>query len=235
MVLALRAASAGYGAVEALRGVDLDLHEGEWLALLGPVGAGKTTLLATLAGLLPLTGGDVLMRGESIARLPAEARLRRGIALVPEGRRLFAGMTVHENLMAGAYTVRSRERVAARLEHVVGLFPVLSERYRQICGTLSGGEQQMCAIGRALMADPRILLIDEVSLGLAPIVVERLFVALSEISRQGVTLLTVEQNISLALARAHRACVIRNGAIVAEGDTAGWRDDVRIHRLILGY
>jgi branched-chain amino acid transport system ATP-binding protein len=235
MVLALRAASAGYGAVEALRAVDLELHEGEWLALLGPVGAGKSTLLAALAGLLPLTGGDVLMRGQSIARLPAEARLRRGIALVPEGRRLFAGMTVHENLMAGAYTVHSRERVAARLEHVVGLFPVLSERYRQICGTLSGGEQQMCAIGRALMADPRILLIDEVSLGLAPIVVERLFEALSEISRQGVTLLTVEQNISLALARAHRACVIRNGSIVAEGDTAGWRDDVRVHRLILGY
>jgi branched-chain amino acid transport system ATP-binding protein len=235
MVLALRAASAGYGAVEALRGVDLELRDGEWLALLGPVGAGKTTLLAALAGLLPLTGGDVLLRGQSIARLPAEARLRQGIALVPEGRRLFAGMTVHENLMAGAYTVRSPARVAARLEHVIGLFPVLKARYRQICGTLSGGEQQMCAIGRALMADPRMLLIDEVSLGLAPIVVERLFVALSEISRQGVTLLTVEQDISLALKWAHRACVLRSGAIVAAGDTAGWRDDDRIHRLVLGY
>ena len=234
-MLALRSASAGYGAVEALRAVDLELREGEWLALLGPVGAGKSTLLGALAGLMPLTGGDVLLNGQSIARQPAEARLRQGIALVPEGRRLFAGMTVHENLMVGAYTVRSPGRVAERRERVLALFPILSERYRQICGTLSGGEQQMCAIGRALMAEPRILLIDEVSLGLAPIVVERLFEALSEISRLGTTLLTVEQNISLALERAHRACVIRNGTIVAEGAAADWRDDERVHRLILGY
>ncbi len=235
MMLALQSVSAGYGAVEALRGVDLEVREGEWLAVLGPVGAGKTSLLGALAGLLPVTAGDVVYRGRSIVDVPAERRLRQGIALVPEGRRLFAGMSVRENLMAGAYTLHDNARVLDGLRRVFDLFPILAERSKQIAGTLSGGEQQMCAIGRALMADPRVLLIDEVSLGLAPRVVERLFSALSEIWRMGTTLVTVEQNIALALERAGRAIVLRNGAIVAEGDTIEWRKNADIFRVVMGY
>jgi branched-chain amino acid transport system ATP-binding protein len=234
--LTLHAASAGYGAVRALHGVDFEVREGgEWLALLGPVGAGKTTLLGTLAGILPLTSGDVRLGGTSIAGWTAERRLRSGIALVPEGRRLFAGMSVRENLVVGAHTIGTAAKVAARLQEVLALFPVLEQRYDQIAGTLSGGEQQMCAIARALMADPRILLIDEVSLGLAPQIVDRLFEALSEIVRKGTTLVTVEQNVALALERADRACVLRNGVIVADGAAAEWRGNIAIHQEILGY
>ena len=234
-MLAIKRLAAGYGAVEALHDVDLEVEKGEWLAILGPVGAGKSTLLGTIAGLIPSSSGEIALLGESLAGRRADERLRRGIALVPEGRRLFTGMSVRENLLAGAYVVQPRQRIDSRLAYVMGLFPVLGDRYRQISGTLSGGEQQMCAIGRALMSEPALLMIDEVSLGLSPKVVERLFAALATISRQGTTLITVEQNIALVLEHANRACVLRNGTLVATGQAAQWRDDAALHRLVLGY
>ena len=230
MMMELSGIVAGYGGLRALDGVAVGVEEGEWLAVLGAVGAGKTTLLGTMAGLLEATAGDIVFRGRSIARLAAEERVPLGISLVPEGRRLFAGMSVRENLSAGAYAVRDRARTRRNLQRVFDLFPVLAERSDQIAGTLSGGEQQMCAIGRALMSEPKLLLIDEVSLGLAPLVVERLFVALAEIRRSGTTLVTVEQNVALALDCADRAYLLRGGAVIYAGDARTLRADPELPR-----
>ena len=235
MMMELTGIVAGYGGLRALNGVAVRVEEGEWLAVLGAVGAGKTTLLGTMAGLLHPSEGEIVFRGRSIAALAAEDRVPLGIALVPEGRRLFAGMSVRENLAAGAYAVRDGARTQRNLRRVFDLFPVLAERSNQIAGTLSGGEQQMCAIGRALMSEPKLLLIDEVSLGLAPLVVERLFVALAEIRKSGTTLVTVEQNVALALDCADRAYLLRGGAVVYAGDAGTLRDDPELPRLFLDY
>jgi len=233
-MLSVRGLSAGYGGLMAIRSVSLEVKEGEWLALLGPVGAGKSTLLGVLAGLVAARQGEIQFDGEDIRPLPPHRRLRRGIALVPEGRRLFAGMTVRENLMAGTHALADVAMRRRNLDRVCDLFPVLAERGRQVAGTLSGGEQQMCAIGRALMASPRILIIDEVTLGLAPLVVESLFAALAELHRQGMTLLTVEQNVPLVLVHADRGCVLSGGAIVLEGPARVLRDDPDLPRHFIG-
>ena len=234
-MLDLSGVVAGYGSLRALHAIDISVREGEWLAVLGAVGAGKSTLLSVMAGLVPALEGDIVFRGSSIAAAPAERRVPMGIVLVPEGRRLFAGMSVHENLMTGAYTVGDRRRVLRSLQRVFDLFPVLSERSGQIAATLSGGEQQMCAIGRALMAEPRLLLIDEVSLGLAPQIVERVFAALAEIRRGGTTLVTVEQNVSLALERADRAYLLRSGNVVISGAASALRENPSLPQLFFGY
>lgn len=234
LMLAARGLNCGYGAVAVLEGINLDVHRGEWLALLGPIGAGKTTLLAALAGLRRHRTGNVTIDGEPVDGLPPHQRLRRGLALVPEGRRLFAGMTVRENLAAGTHALEDAKRRADNLKQVFGLFPLLEERQRQIAGTLSGGEQQMCAIGRALMGSPRLLMIDEVSLGLAPMVVGTLFAALSRLRRDGMTLLTVEQNVPLALKHADRACILNAGRIVMEGPVATLRSAPNLPQLFLG-
>jgi branched-chain amino acid transport system ATP-binding protein len=224
-MLSVRGLSAGYGGLTVIRSLDLEVNAGEWLALLGPVGAGKSTLLGALTGLLPARHGEIVLDGEPVHLLPPHHRLRRGLALVPEGRRLFPGMTVRENLEAGSHALRDAGQRRRNIDQVFGLFPMLAERTRQQAGTLSGGEQQMCAIGRALMASPRLLIIDEVTLGLAPLVVQPLFEALSYLRRQGVTLLTVEQNVPLALAHADRACVLSGGTIAMQGPASLLRND----------
>ena len=234
-MLSVRGLSAGYGGLEVVRSLDLELKAGEWLALIGPVGAGKSTLLGVLAGLVAARLGEIWLDGEDIRLLPPHRRLRLGIALVPEGRRLFSGMTVRENLLAGTHALVDPSMRRRNLEQVCELFPVLAERTRQIAGTLSGGEQQMCAIGRALMASPRLLIIDEVTLGLAPLVVQPLFAALARLHHQGMTLLTVEQNVPMVLAHADRGCVLSGGAIVMEGPAAVLRDDADLPHRFLGY
>src|SRR5215218_8641174 len=193
MLLQVERLSAGYGDATVLHGVSLEVREGEILALIGSNGAGKTTLLRTLAGLLPALDGSVQFLEAPITRLRTDRRVRLGLVMVPEGRRLFAGMTVQQNLLLGAYQRHDKAPIAGDLERVYTLFPRLRERASQLAGTMSGGEQQMCAIGRGLMAAPRLLLIDELSLGLAPVAVDTLLAALEEIRQQGTTLLLVEQ------------------------------------------
>ena len=234
-ILEIRKLSAGYGQLEIVHGVELEAREGECLALLGSAGAGKTTLLKTIAGLITPMHGDILYHGESLAAVPPHARVTKGMALVPEGRRLFTGMTVHENLMAGAFTIRNPRANRAQRERVFALFPILEQRQMQVVGTLSGGEQQMCAIGRALMSQPRVILIDELSLGLAPVVVDRLVQALVEIHRSGTTLLIVEQDVRLALSFADRGYILRQGKIVKSGEAAGLFDDLDFRKGYLGY
>jgi branched-chain amino acid transport system ATP-binding protein len=234
-MLEVRGVSAGYGRLEILHRIDLSLHDGEWLALLGSVGAGKTTLLRTIAGSLLATRGEILYRGEDITAMPTHERVRRGISMVPEGRRLFAGMTVRENLMVGAFTVRDRRAIQEQLARVFALFSILADRRNQVVGTLSGGEQQMCAIGRALMSRPRLMLVDELSLGLAPVVVERLMRTLEDIRQAGTTLLIVEQDVRLSLARADRGAVLRQGGVVRCGDATELLTDPDLRKFYLGY
>ncbi|HKI56202.1 MAG TPA: ABC transporter ATP-binding protein [Trueperaceae bacterium] len=208
-----------YGHIEALRGISLQVEEGEVVAMLGANGAGKTTLMRTLSGLIPARTGRVRYAGDDITHLPADRIVRRGITQAPEGRRVFGTLSVAENLVLGAYT-RPPTGTPEALEQVFELFPRLRERRAQLAGTLSGGEQQMLAIGRALMAKPRLLLLDEPSLGLAPLLVKGIFQALQEIRETGVTILLVEQNARMALKLADRGYVLEVGRIV-HADAAG--------------
>ena len=224
-----------YGAIEALKGVTLTLEEGEIVTVLGANGAGKSTLLRAISGLLPAQNGEVLFQGAPLGRTPAYAIVERGISHAPEGRKVFATLSVQENLTLGAFTRRSEKKeVAEARERVFGLFPVLKERRRQLAGTLSGGEQQMLAIGRALMSTPRILLLDEPSLGLAPILVHLIFDIIQEINRQGVAILLVEQNAHQALALARRGYVLETGRIAVEGSSEELTSDRRIQEAYLG-
>ena len=210
--------STGYSGVQVLWNVSLAVAAGEAVALIGANGAGKTTLLRALAGLLPAWGGAVRLRGRELGRMPPHRRVGEGIVMVPEGRQLFPGLTVRENLLMGAFgRTDGRAAIDADRERVETLFPILRERQKQLAGHMSGGEQQMCAIGRALMARPQLLLIDELSLGLAPVIVDRLIEAIDEIHRGGVTLLIVEQDVGNALTMAQRGYVIESGRIVLEG------------------
>jgi len=210
-----------YGPVSAVRGVDLRVDEGEVVVVLGRNGAGKTTTLKALAGLLPVSAGRILLRDEDITRVPAEERVREGLVLVPEGRGMFAELTVRENLVMGAYHRRvSRPRLAPDIERVTTLFPRLVERLDQPAGSLSGGEQQMLAIARGLMAEPRVLMVDEPSLGLAPIVVELLYGLLADLARDGLTLVIVEQYVQVALGIADRAYVLDKGLVALSGPAA---------------
>jgi branched-chain amino acid transport system ATP-binding protein len=206
-----------YGRVQALHGISLRVDTGEVVALIGSNGAGKTTTLRTISGLISPASGTIRLGGEEITAVSAARRVARGLCQAPEGRRLFARMTVHDNLLLGAYTRNDREGIQADLDRVTTLFPRLEERSKQIAGTLSGGEQQMLAIGRALMSRPKVLMLDEPSLGLAPILVETIFGVISEINGQGTPILLVEQNAQKALEIAHRAYVLETGSIVMEG------------------
>ena len=216
-LLELDGIEVGYGALTAVREVSLEVNVGETVALIGSNGAGKTTTLKAITGLLPLRRGTVALDGERIDGLSPARVVGRGIAHVPEGRQLFPTMTVRENLELGAAGPDARARRADTLEWVFRLFPRLAERTRQLAGTLSGGEQQMCAIGRGLMARPRLLMLDEPSLGLAPVVVKQIFEVLAQINRDGTTILLVEQNVARALGLAHRGYVLENGRIALSG------------------
>ncbi|HEU5320641.1 MAG TPA: ABC transporter ATP-binding protein [Methylomirabilota bacterium] len=233
-MLEIRDLEAAYGDARALSGVTLSVGPGEIVALLGPNGAGKSTLLKSIAGLLRPRAGTIRWDGEDLRRVSAHLVVERGLALVPEGRRLFGAMTVEENLELGAFAPRARRGRAAGLERVYALFPVLRERRRAIVRALSGGQQQMVAVGRALMTNPRLLMLDEPSLGIAPRLVHAILDALAEINRGGVAVFLVEQNVPAALRLAHRAYVLESGRIVGEGSGAALLEDPRIRRAYLG-
>ena len=233
-MLDVQAVEAAYGPFLALSGVTLTVHAGEIVALLGPNGAGKTTLIRCITGLLRPRAGLVRFEGEPLGDVPAHAIVERGIAVVPEGRRLFGAMTVEENLELGAFVPRARSRRAAGLERIYAIFPVLHGRRRQIVRALSGGQQQMVAIGRALMANPRLLILDEPSLGLAPRIIESIFEVLREINAGGVSILLVEQNVQAALTLSRRAYILEAGRVVGEGSAAALLDDARVRRAYLG-
>lgn len=234
-LLALDDVSAHYGGVQALKGVSLRVEQGEVVTLIGANGAGKTSTLAAISGLLPPTSGTILLDGNDLAGVPAHRRVTMGICQAPEGRHVFPGMTVMENLEMGAYARRAkRAALKPDLDRVFDLFPRLAERRGQAGGTLSGGEQQMLAMGRALMARPRLLLLDEPSMGLAPKLVTQIFDIVSEINAQGTTVLLVEQNASQALQRANRAYVMEAGSIVRSADAATLLEDESVKAAYLG-
>jgi branched-chain amino acid transport system ATP-binding protein len=225
---------AGYGDVAVLRGVTLEVAAGEIVALVGANGAGKTTILRAVAGLLAPTGGTVRFEGHPIAGRPAHEIVARGLLLVPEGRKLFPSLTVQENLDLGAYLREAKSRRAESLDRVLSLFPILRERRRQPAGTLSGGEQQMLAIGRGLMGRPRLLMLDEPSLGLAPLVADRIFDVVQRISAEGTPVLLVEQNVRRSLQVARRAYVLEQGAITLAGPARELAARADIRRVYLG-
>jgi branched-chain amino acid transport system ATP-binding protein len=234
MLLELHDVKVTYGRIEALHGISLHVDQGEVVALIGANGAGKTTTMRAISGLRPLAGGKIIFDGEDISRLRADLRVVRGLCQAPEGRQIFPGMTVLENLDMGAYTRRDKAGIAEDLERVYNLFPRLRERAKQAAGTLSGGEQQMLAIGRALMARPKVLLLDEPSMGLAPMLIRQIFDIITEISQQGTTILVVEQNAQQALSRAHRAYVMETGRIVKEGTGGDLLHDPAVREAYLG-
>ena len=233
-MLSIRKLSAGYGPIAVVRAIDMDVAAGECVALIGWSGSGKTTVMKTVAGLLPASSGEIVYEGQDIALLPAHLRVPMGMAMVPEGRHLFAGMTAYENVLVGAHTVHNDTSVAERTDFIFELFPILKERRNQIAGTLSGGEQQMCAIARALMSKPRLLLIDELSLGLAPVVVARLVEALKTIRKLGATIIVVEQDAALALAISDRAYVIQGGQIKVAGASAVLQSNPMVRQDYIG-
>jgi branched-chain amino acid transport system ATP-binding protein len=225
---------AGYGGIQVLWDISLEVKNSEFVALVGANGAGKSTLLRTVAGLLRQSSGEVSFEAKRIENLPAHAVVSRGIALVPEGRRVFPYMTVRENLEMGAFTVKNQEEVGKSLERVFGLFPKLRERQKQVAGTFSGGEQQMLVIGRALMSEPRFLMLDEPSLGLQPTIVANVFESLKILHGQGVTILLVEQNVRKSLEIAQRGYVLEHGRIVLAGDSKSLLADAGVRRAYLG-
>jgi len=234
-LLAIDSLEVSYGAIRALHGASLRIDEGEIVTLIGANGAGKTTLLRTISGLLKPTGGSIVWRGQqSLVGLPAHQIVREGISHSPEGRQVFANLTVRENLLLGAYQQKDHGEIEANVERVYELFPVLRERRQQRSGTLSGGEQQMLAIGRALMARPRLLLLDEPSLGLAPIVVRKIFEIIRQINQEGTTILLVEQNAHLALQIAHRGYVLQTGAITLTDTAAALLNNPQVREAYLG-
>lgn len=223
-----------YGNIQALKGVSLEVNEGEIVTLIGANGAGKSTLLQTLSGLLKPKRGGIEYLGESIAGKPAQSIVKVGISHVPEGRRVFANMTVEENLDLGAYLRKDRAGIAKDLAHVYELFPRLLERRKQQSGTLSGGEQQMLAMGRAIMAKPKLLLLDEPSMGLAPLMVKNIFSIIEQINKEGTTILLVEQNANMALSVANRAYVLETGKIVLAGTAKELQESDEVKAAYLG-
>jgi branched-chain amino acid transport system ATP-binding protein len=223
-----------YGGIQAVKGVDLEVMPGELVALIGANGAGKTTTLKAITGSLPWAEGDVSYDGASIRGQPAYRLVERGLAMVPEGRGVFARMTIVENLLMGAYTRRDQAGIAADVEKMFGIFPRLKERASQLAGTMSGGEQQMLAMARALMSRPRLLLLDEPSMGLSPIMVSTVFDVVRSVAAQGVTILLVEQNARLALEVASRGYVMDSGLIVMHDQAARMLDDPRVRAAYLG-
>jgi branched-chain amino acid transport system ATP-binding protein len=232
-MLTLSNVSARYGSFQALFDVSLEVNAGESVAVIGPNGAGKTTLLRAISKLIDVSGG-IAMNGRSLAGVPAHEVIAHGISHVPENRRLFPRLTVEENLKMGAFLPQSRGRFAERLEFVYSLFPRMRERRSQLAGTLSGGEQQMCAIGRALMSGPKLLLLDEPSAGLAPVVVQSIFELVKRICREGYTVLIVEQNVRQVLQVVHRAYLLETGRIKSSGTAAQLLDSGTIRKAYLG-
>ena len=223
-----------YGAIHALKGISLELNEGEIVTLIGANGAGKTTTLQTISGLIRPKNGSITFQGQELTQRPAQEIVKMGISQVPEGRRVFANLTVLENLEMGAYLRKDKEGIKATLEKVYARFPRLRERKKQLAGTLSGGEQQMLAMGRALMSKPTLLLLDEPSMGLAPILVQEIFSIIQEINKAGTTILLVEQNAHMALSIAHRAYILETGRIVASGDAKELAESEQVKKAYLG-
>jgi branched-chain amino acid transport system ATP-binding protein len=223
-----------YGGIQAVKGIDLEIRSGELVALIGANGAGKTTSLKTLCGLLRPAAGRISYAGEDISHIPAHGFAERGLVMVPEGRGVFGRMSVHENLQMGAYCRNDNDAIATDIERVYGLFPRLKERHKQLAGTLSGGEQQMVAIGRAMMTRPRLLLLDEPSMGLAPLIVQKIFEIIRQIASEGVTILLVEQNARLALKTAQRGYVMESGCITCEDTAEALLADPKVQRAYLG-
>ena len=234
MLLEVKDLHVYYGAIHALQGLTFHLNEGEIVTLIGANGAGKSTTLSTISGLLRARSGQVDFRGKDITLTPAEEIVRLGIAQAPEGRKIFAPLTVMENLEMGAFTRSDKGEIGRSLERVFRSFPRLKERMGQLGGTLSGGEQQMLAIGRALMAQPNLLLLDEPSMGLSPILVEEIFNIIQEINSQGTSILLVEQNAQMALSVAHRGYVLETGRIVLAGDSSDLLHDPQVIKAYLG-
>ena len=223
-----------YGGIHAIKGIDLDIREGELVTLIGANGAGKTTAMKAITGLQGWIAGDVQYLGESTKGVESHALLKKGLAMVPEGRGVFARMTITENLQMGAYTRNDNAQIQADIERMFGIFPRLKERANQLAGTMSGGEQQMLAMARALMSQPKLLLLDEPSMGLSPLMVAKVFEVVRDISAQGVTVLLVEQNARLALQAADRAYVMDSGLITMSGDAKQMLDDPKVRAAYLG-
>jgi branched-chain amino acid transport system ATP-binding protein len=235
-MLSLKGVCSGYGNLEVLKGVDLEIRRGEIVTLIGANGAGKTTTLNTICGLLKTTAGTIELEGEEITQLQPNEIVARGVSQSPEGRRLFSDMTVLENLDMGAYLRTDKEAIAEDLEAMYQMFPIMRERSDQRAGSLSGGEQQMVAIARALMARPRLLLLDEPSLGLAPIICQQIFATVRELNQErGMTVFIVEQNAHAALDLAHRAYVMETGSITMSGDAKELQSDERVRAAYLGH
>jgi branched-chain amino acid transport system ATP-binding protein len=233
-LLEVRKLAVAYGGIQAVKGIDLSVGDGELVCLIGANGAGKTTTLKGICGLLPVRSGSVHYVGDDVTGRPAFELVRRGLAMVPEGRGVFGALTIEENLAMGAYARRDRVAVRADVERVFGLFPRLKERRRQTAGTLSGGEQQMLAMGRALMSRPRLLLLDEPSMGLAPLMVQKVFETIVAVSREGVTMLLIEQNAKLALEVSGRGYVMESGEITLSGPAATMLHDPKVRAAYLG-
>jgi branched-chain amino acid transport system ATP-binding protein len=234
MLLELKDVTLAYGKIEALHGISMEVGEGEVVSMIGANGAGKTSTMRAVSGLRGLTRGQITFNGTDVTKLRADERVKLGLILAPEGRGIFPGMTVFENLDMGAYTRRDRGAIKQDYERVYDLFPRLSERRKQVSGTMSGGEQQMLAIGRALMARPKLLMLDEPSMGLAPQLIQQIFSIISEIAQQGTTILLVEQNAQQALSRSDRAYVLETGNIVKTGSGQELLKDPSIREAYLG-
>jgi len=233
-MLKIDSLKVAYGGIQAVKGVDLEIREGELVTLIGANGAGKTTTMKAITGLQGWAGGDVQYLGKSIKGVPSYNLLKQGLAMVPEGRGEFARMTIVENLQMGAFTRNDEAQIKADIDRMFGIFPRLKERANQLAGTMSGGEQQMLAMARALMSQPKLLLLDEPSMGLSPIMVEKIFEVVRDISAQGVTVLLVEQNARLALQAAHRGYVMDSGLITMSGDAKQMLDDPKVRAAYLG-
>ena len=233
-LLSLQKLEVAYGGIHAVKGIDLDVAQGELVCLIGANGAGKTTTLKGICGLLPVKAGRVFYGGEDVTGKPAFRLVRSGLAMVPEGRGVFGALTIEENLAMGAYIRDDHAAIAADIERVYGLFPRLKERRRQTAGTLSGGEQQMLAMGRAMLSRPKLLLLDEPSMGLAPLMVQKVFETIVTISGEGVTILLVEQNAKLALEVSSRGYVMESGEIMLHGDAKSLLHDPKVRAAYLG-
>jgi len=233
-MLKIRNLKACYGSINALKGIDLEVDEGEIVTLIGANGAGKSTTLKCISGLIKQVDGEIIFQEKNILGVPAHKIVEMGICQVPEGRRIFGNLTVRENLIMGAYTIKDKKKIDEKMERVFSIFPRLKERINQLGGTLSGGEQQMLAIGRALMSEPKLLLLDEPSLGLAPFLVMEIFKIIRDINEQGTTILLVEQNAHMALQIAHRGYVLETGRIVLSGSAQELASNEEVKKAYLG-
>lgn len=233
-ILEVKNLQVAYGGIQAVKGIDFHIDQGELVTLIGANGAGKTTTLKTLVGMVKKSGGSIVYDGKDVASIPSHDFVRHGLAMVPEGRGVFAKLTVEENLQMGAYYRNDKAAIQSEIEHVYELFPRLKERRLQLAGTLSGGEQQMVAMGRAMLSKPKLLLLDEPSMGLAPVIVEKIFEIIQMVSKQGVTMLLVEQNAKLALEVSQRGYVMESGRITMSGDAKELLNDERVRNAYLG-